>query len=781
MNKLCYSPIALALAVTSLPSLADSFTCQDQVLTPIYQLQGDGERSPLVPAGQYQSNESYFVQGVVTKKVTGLYQGFFIQDAQGDNNPQTSDGIFVYTGSKLNVDVKPGMQVCLLAPVKEHYQQTQLVAHPDQIELGAMTQPLAPTPVVIEADETLAQAMERYEGMWVKLTKQSQLTVTRNFGFDYSSYRNNMVLSHQAPLLKPTQIYIAGSEQAQALANANRSNQLYIDTDQKPANGVIPYFPDFDPEQGYIRVGDGLVNLEGVIGFSYNNYRLLPTNSVTSADFIHYQDRTVAPEIVTDSNLKVASFNVLNFFTSASSIGGDLNVTCQDQADADASKGCNRGAKTEADFVLQRTKIVNALTAMDADIVGIMEMENNGFGDNSAIANLVEHLNAQWSDTSQHYRFIEIAAKDKNQGQYFGSDAIMVAMLYRPAKVTPKGDAEVIRMPEQHIVGTSPEGEEKQLDKYQRDSLLQSFTVNHAKQKQKTLTIVVNHLKSKGSGCYEDWVNGEFDSDPADLQGRCNAFRVSAAQVLANSLKKVKGDLLVIGDMNSYGMEDPIRVLTNYKPNQAQRKIMTASGTSIAGVPYQAVGQEVGKGLGLKNLATQWHGKDSYSYSFGGELGSLDHALANKSLAKKVVGIEDWHINSVENALFEYSRKYSGELAKSEGPYSASDHDPVIISLRYKMKQPGFNLTIHNRSEQPIYPVFDRWYWDSTKPWLFGGDSRHYDEQDRFLKWMGISTGDKVRLSVLAYGVYEVPCGYSPLKLTGKLTAVYNGDHCRIK
>ncbi|NVO99155.1 hypothetical protein HWA77_02900, partial [Photobacterium damselae subsp. damselae] len=70
MNKLCYSPIALALAVTSLPSLADSFTCQDQVLTPIYQLQGDGERSPLVPAGQYQSNESYFVQGVVTKKVT---------------------------------------------------------------------------------------------------------------------------------------------------------------------------------------------------------------------------------------------------------------------------------------------------------------------------------------------------------------------------------------------------------------------------------------------------------------------------------------------------------------------------------------------------------------------------------------------------------------------------------------------------------------------------------------------------------------------------------------
>lgn len=73
----------------------------------------------------------------------------------------------------------------------------------------------------------------------------------------------------------------------------------------------------------------------------------------------------------------------------------------------------------------------------------------------------------------------------------------------------------------------------------------------------------------------------------------------------------------------------------------------------------------------------------TYSYSYNGELGNLDHALANTSLAKRLVDIEDWHINSVESNLFEYGKKYSGNLAKSENAFSASDHDPVIIALSY--------------------------------------------------------------------------------------------------
>ncbi|MDX7813426.1 hypothetical protein, partial [Aeromonas caviae] len=68
------------------------------------------------------------------------------------------------------------------------------------------------------------------------------------------------------------------------------------------------------------------------------------------------------------------------------------------------------------------------------------------------------------------------------------------------------------------------------------------------------------HLKSKGSACFEDYPD-YASADPLDGQGHCNALRVSAAKVLGEHLKDLAGDLLLIGDMNAYGMEDPIRVL----------------------------------------------------------------------------------------------------------------------------------------------------------------------------------------------------------------------------
>ena len=120
-------------------------------------------------------------------------------------------------------------------------------------------------------------------------------------------------------------------------------------------------------------------------------------------------------------DLRVASFNVLNFFTTV--VGGDANPT-----------GSNRGALTVAEFELQRTKIVSAITRLNADVVGLMEIENNGYGDNSAIANLVTALNAAQPDEADHYRWI--ASPD---GKPIGTDAITVGLIYRPAKVTPEG------------------------------------------------------------------------------------------------------------------------------------------------------------------------------------------------------------------------------------------------------------------------------------------------------------------------------------------------------
>lgn len=62
--------------------------------------------------------------------------------------------------------------------------------------------------------------------------------------------------------------------------------------------------------------------------------------------------------------------------------------------------------------------------------------------------------------------------------------------------------------------------------------------------------------------------------------------------------------------------------------------------------------------------------------------------MANTSLAERVLDIQDWHINAVESNLFEYGSKYTGELAKSENAFSASDHDPVIVALSYPVPKP---------------------------------------------------------------------------------------------
>lgn len=136
-----------------------------------------------------------------------------------------------------------------------------------------------------------------------------------------------------------------------------------------------------------------------------------------------------------------------------------------------------------------------------------------------------------------------------------------------------------------------------------------------------------------------------------------------------------------MGDLNAYGMEDPLLTLTDYSKEKYGRDIYTAAYTTIGDGELQVEKTKIEKGYGLHNLNTLLHGTDTFSYTYSGELGNLDHALASSSLAQKVVAIEDWHINSLESNLFEYSSKYTGDMPKYKDAFSASDHDPVIIAI----------------------------------------------------------------------------------------------------
>ena len=154
------------------------------------------------------------------------------------------------------------------------------------------------------------------------------------------------------------------------------------------------------------------------------------------------------------------------------------------------------------------------------DLPVILLIENNGYGDNSAIANLVAALNAAQPDEADHYRWI--ASPD---GQPIGTDAITVGLIYRPASVTPQGAASLIVLPVQQAEALDASGKPVAINQGMRESLLQQFS---SPKGGAPLTLVVNHLKSKGSGCLEN-LDGK---EPADLQGKCTEFRVSAAKVL---------------------------------------------------------------------------------------------------------------------------------------------------------------------------------------------------------------------------------------------------------
>ena len=103
-----------------------------------------------------------------------------------------------------------------------------------------------------------------------------------------------------------------------------------------------------------------------------------------------------APDEV-GGDLEVASFNVLNYFNTF----GD---TCR-PVGPDNDTDC-RGADNPLEFERQADKIVAAITGLDADVVGVIEIENDGYGPDSAIAQLVAALNAAAAGAAE-YRFVD--------------------------------------------------------------------------------------------------------------------------------------------------------------------------------------------------------------------------------------------------------------------------------------------------------------------------------------------------------------------------------------
>lgn len=556
----------------------------------IYHIQGDGATSPYL-------GQAVTVPGVVVAdfQAGDEMEGFFMQDPAGDGDSLTSDGIFVYSTDV----VSDGDWVEVSGLVDEYNQMTQIDTV-SAISVISTGNTIAPT--VITFPETTEDEIERYEGMLV--TIPHTMTVEQNY---FQGRYGQVTLASGDRMYQPTHLHEPGSLAFWEQVDENARRLLVLDDGSSVQNPFpIPYIGLNDT----LRAGD--VVAAGMTGVLDNgpinsssppaiDYRIHPTGEV---NITRVNERTAAPEDVGGS-LTVASFNVLNYFTTFG----------------------ERGADNQEEFDRQRDKIITALLTIDADIVGLMEIENNGYDAGSAIVDLVSGLNDIAGAGT--YAFIDPGVDQ------IGTDEIAVGLIYQPGSVTPAGSAAIL----------DDTFDPDYYDDYNRPALAQTFDVNGTEER---FTVVVNHLKSKGSPC-----DAIGDPDVGDGQGNCNLTRTSAMTVEVDWLAtdptgSGDPDFLIIGDLNSYAQEDPIDVARN---------------------------------AGYTDLLDQHVGAGAYTYIFDGESGYLDYAMANGSLASQVTGATTWDINADEPSVIDYNTEFKSQDLYTVSPYRASDHDPVIVGL----------------------------------------------------------------------------------------------------
>jgi hypothetical protein len=600
--------------------------------TLIHDIQGDGTSSPEV--GEIHTIEAIVVGDFQRIAGNSQLSGFFVveEPSDWDQRLATSEGIFVYEGTSSLLDVAVGDQVRLTGLVDEVYDLTRIE---DLQELGRCVSGQDLTPVEVTLPESVDGELEGYEGMLVEIV--SDMTVAQNY---FLGRYGQMTLSSSGRMFQPTNEYLPGSPEALALAEANARSVLILDDGMDVSScgdnpDPVPYLGPPPPD--VIRAGDQVTNLVGVLDYGKINagtncgdlstfnrdYRLHPTEAPV---FTQTNPRTPAPPAV-GGTLKVASFNVLNYFTTLD-LGPDI---CGPEGDQEC-----RGADSASEFTRQRDKIAEAMCAIDADIFGLMELENqipdndpepDDDIDDYVLKDLVGALNdADSPCPDKAYGFTDSST--------IGTDPIRVGIIYKTGIVTPTGRAVLT-----DTAFTDPNGLGEDQS---RPAVAETFQDGNGER----FTVAVNHLKSKGSPC------GPGDDDPT--QGNCNDTRTRAAQYLANWLTTDPAgsgdpDFLVIGDLNAYAKEDPVMALVDG---------------------------------GFTDLLNGYQDGVAYSYIFDGQSGYLDHALANGALEPQVTGATEWHINADEPAIIDYDENYNPAGYYSPDAYRASDHDPVIVGLR---------------------------------------------------------------------------------------------------
>ncbi|WP_394178360.1 ExeM/NucH family extracellular endonuclease [Yoonia maritima] len=635
-------------------------------------IQGEGD------ASAYEGQD-VAVSAVVTLATD---DGFYLQeeDADSDGNALTSEGIFVYTAGAYAVSVGDLVQVT--GTVTEFFGLTE-ITNVTSFEV-TYSNVVLPALTTVTLSPEIAPNYEALEGMLlsVETGTDEALTVTENYNLD----RYGQISIAAGVQTQPTQIYDAQTQadEIAALTEANNNASLLLDDGSSAQNptefaylpggagddgdGILDSGDDFSDTGTTVRLGaevDGSV--DGVLTYAFDEWTLNVTDTIEFVEATNSGAREAAPADV-GGTLQVASYNVLNFFTTFSGgtgPDGDLNP---------------RGADNQDEFDRQSSKLAEGIIGTGAEVVALQEIENNG---TEAIGAVVDILNAE--GTGATYAYVD----PTGTGDFVGTDAITTGIIYDSSAVTlvysdyivfDEASADATYAIASSLGGLV--GEE--FNDYQRNrpSVAATFTDNESGE---TFTVVSSHFKSKGDSDLQDvadaaeaWLANSANAGSADYtevsnlladlyadpnfdqgdgQGFWNAVRLDGAVELADWIATDYNgggvtNYLLLGDMNSYAEEDAVQYLDD--------------------------------DAGLTDLIDAFIGQDdAYSYVFNGQRGTLDQGLGDSEIADNVTGVTEWHINADEPDLIGYDTDFNDPAFYNDGVYASSDHDPLIIGLDF--------------------------------------------------------------------------------------------------
>lgn len=499
--------ITVVLLVAALAPMAmagaDNGVCGDPY-SPIYDIQGPGDASPI-------EGEDVTTEGVVTVDLQSEpLGGFFLEDLAGDDDPSTSDGVFVYQKDYwggYEFDVSVGDYIRITAEVDEYYGNTQLKYVDELTNCGnAKAKPTKVDARTFNADN------ESFEGMYLQFQRTLEVTNT------YELQRHGEVwLGERGVVEQPTNEFVPGDD-ADNFAADNAARAVLLD-DRNTTRYAYPDPIPFLRDGGTLRLGDTAQHLTGGIYFSYYEYRVMPDDDVA---FKAKNKRPAVPAV--GGKLVVASANVLNYFATLDESGAACfpSMTRSD---------C-RGANTAAQLEVQTEKLVAELLGLKADIIGLQEVEND------PAHGAIEMLVAAMNDVAGPDTWAWVGEVDR-----YAAYPIRNEIIYRTDAVMPVGGPVTLPAYSEPFEGT-PTG---------RLPIAQTFDFDGD-----VFTVMVNHLKSKS--CYDLTPGNE---DMGDGQACWNLLRTQQADVVLDFVDYLVDetgdpDVLMVGDLNAYLKEDPV-------------------------------------------------------------------------------------------------------------------------------------------------------------------------------------------------------------------------------